>query len=173
MSARRFAASGVSGLVFGFGLILSGMTDPRKVQSFLDLGGRWDPSLALVMVGAIAVAAVGSRIARARRAPIFEAQFHLPLQRAIDRRLVAGSAIFGVGWGLGGFCPGPAIVALGGLARGALPFVVAMIVGMHAVDAVDEKIRRSTHDARRRADDDRADLVSPPPTAAPTDHIQA
>lgn len=124
----------VVGLIFGFGLLLSGMSDPAKVLNFLDLGGialgSWDPSLAFVMAGAVAVTFVGYRAVLARPRPLFDQGFHLPTQRDLDLRIVAGPAVFGVGWGLAGFCPGPALTALGFGARGAFIFVVAMFAGM-------------------------------------------
>ena len=120
----------LSGLVFGFGLILSGMANPAKVIGFLDLAGRWDPSLAFVMAGAIAVGAVAFFIARKRTVSFLGGAMHLPTARDIDRRLVAGSLLFGIGWGLGGFCPGPGLVALGMGEMKALVFVAAMIAGM-------------------------------------------
>jgi uncharacterized membrane protein YedE/YeeE len=123
----------VVGLVFGIGLIISGMTNPARIIGFLDIFGRWDPSLAFVMIGAIPVAFVGFRLAGARAAPVVEAAFHLPTATAIDWRLAGGSAIFGVGWGLGGFCPGPAITAIGFGLTQPLIFVVAMLAGMALV----------------------------------------
>ena len=119
-----------AGLLFGIGLGLSGMTQPPKVIGFLDVFGVWDPSLMFVMLGAIAVHFGLSRLIRRRERPLLDARFHLPTARDIDRKLVAGSAIFGLGWGLGGFCPGPAIVALGSGATAAIVFVGAMAVGM-------------------------------------------
>jgi hypothetical protein len=128
-----------SGLVFGIGLIVSGMADPAKVQGFLDLAGAWDPSLALVMVGAIAVAAIAFAIAGRRGDSLLRAPMQLPESRTIDFRLLAGSLVFGVGWGLVGFCPGPAIVALGtGLAK-PLVFVAAMLAGMLAFEWVERR----------------------------------
>ncbi len=120
----------IAGLVFGIGLIVSGMANPAKVLGFLDLAGRWDPSLALVMAGAIAVGGMGFAVARRRRETLLKTPMQLPTARDIDRRLVGGSLLFGVGWGLAGFCPGPAIVALGAGEMKALVFVVAMIAGM-------------------------------------------
>jgi uncharacterized membrane protein YedE/YeeE len=123
-------ASLLAGLVFGLGLILSGMADPAKVLGFLDLAGPWDPSLALVMAGAIAVGLVAFFVAGNRTASFLGAQMRLPTARHIDRRLVVGSALFGMGWGVAGFCPGPGLVALGmGEAKAAI-FVVAMLLGM-------------------------------------------
>jgi uncharacterized membrane protein YedE/YeeE len=119
-----------AGLLFGIGLILSGMTDPGKVQGFLDLAGRWDPSLALVMGGAIAVGLVGFRAARLRTSTLLGGAMQLPTARDLDRRLVIGSLAFGVGWGLGGFCPGPALVSLGTGEPKAVVFTAAMLAGM-------------------------------------------
>jgi uncharacterized protein len=127
----------LAGLLFGLGLCLSGMTDPQKVLGFLDLAGTWDPSLAFVMVGAIAVAFVAFRVA-SRRATTFSGHaFQLPTSHAIDARLLGGSALFGIGWGLAGLCPGPAIVNLGYFNQSAALFVLAMAAGMalHAVIA--------------------------------------
>jgi uncharacterized membrane protein YedE/YeeE len=118
----------VSGLLFGLGLILSGMVDPAKVLNFLDVAGTWDPSLAFVMAGAIGVAAPGFWLVRRRTAPLADVAFHVPPADApIDRKLVIGAAVFGVGWGLAGFCPGPALVSLPLAAPGTLAFVAAMV----------------------------------------------
>ena len=120
----------LAGLLFGLGLCLSGMTDPQKVLGFLDLAGAWDPSLAFVMVGAIAVAFIAFRIA-SRLASTFSGHaFQLPTSKTIDARLVGGSALFGISWGLAGLCPGPAIVNLGYLNPSAALFVLAMVAGM-------------------------------------------
>ncbi len=118
------------GLLFGLGLCLSGMTDPRKVLGFLDLEGAWDPSLAFVMAGAVAVAFVAFRIASRRSRAISGEPFHVPTAKDIDGRLIMGSLIFGVGWGLVGLCPGPAIADIGFLDRSAALFVLAMAAGM-------------------------------------------
>jgi len=122
------------GLIFGFGLLLSGMSDPAKVLNFLDFAGIgsgiWDPSLAFVMIGAIAVAFIGYRSVLARPRPLLGERFHLPTKQELDLRVISGPAIFGVGWGLAGFCPGPAITALGFGAPAAMIFVAAMAVGM-------------------------------------------
>nr|WP_315206298.1 DUF6691 family protein [uncultured Albidiferax sp.] len=123
-------AAVLAGLVFGLGLLVSGMANPAKVLGFLDLGGLWDPSLAFVMGGAIAVAAVAFAVARRRSVSLLGTAMRLPSARQIDRRLVGGSLLFGVGWGVAGFCPGPALVGVGmGLAQAGV-FVVAMLVGM-------------------------------------------
>lgn len=120
----------LSGLVFGWGLALAGMTNPVKVKAFLDLAGAWDPSLALVMGGAIAVGAVAFAVAARRKRSWTGDLMEIPSSQVIDRRLLLGGALFGTGWGIGGFCPGPAIVALGsGMGEAGL-FVGAMLVGM-------------------------------------------
>ena len=122
------------GLIFGLGLVIAGMSNPAKVVNFLDIAaivsGRWDPSLALVMIGAIAVASVGFRIVLRRSRPVFGNAFHLPTARDLDARIITGPAIFGIGWGLAGICPGPALVNLGTGSAAAISFVAAMLLGM-------------------------------------------
>ena len=120
----------LSGLVFGLGLIVSGMANPAKVLGFLDLAGAWDPSLALVMAGAILVGFFAFLVAKNRKRSFIGAEMKLPTASAIDRRLLTGSALFGAGWGVAGFCPGPGLVALGMGEPKALVFVAAMLVGM-------------------------------------------
>jgi uncharacterized protein len=120
----------LAGLVFGVGLIVSGMSDPGKVIGFLDVAGAWDPSLAFVMAGAIAVAAGAFAVARRRTAAFLGGAMQLPSATVIDRPLVVGSLMFGAGWGLAGFCPGPALVALGAGYVEAAVFVSAMLAGM-------------------------------------------
>lgn len=120
----------LAGLLFGLGLILSGMADPVKVQGFLDLAGRWDPSLAMVMLGAIGVGGLTFLIARRRSRSLLGLPMQLPANNTITLRLVLGSAAFGIGWGLAGFCPGPALVALGAGYPKAAGFVAAMLAGM-------------------------------------------
>lgn len=127
------------GLLFGVGLVISGMSDPAKVLNFLDLFGTFDPSLAFVMGGAVLVAFFGFRLALARRAPVLATHFQLPTRRDIDARLIVGAALFGVGWGLGGFCPGPAFTAMGLAAAGTLVFLPAMIAGMWAARLLAER----------------------------------
>ncbi|WP_062364885.1 DUF6691 family protein [Variovorax paradoxus] len=136
----------LAGLVFGLGLIVSGMANPAKVLGFLDLGGRWDPSLAFVMGGAIAVGAVAFAVARRRTRSLLGAAMRLPAARAIDRRLVLGSVLFGIGWGVAGFCPGPGLVAAGMGEVKALVFVAAMLAGMMGY----ELIQALPGDARAR-----------------------
>jgi hypothetical protein len=121
----------VAGLLFGLGLILSGMADPAKVLNFLDVAGTWDPSLAFVMGGAIGVAAPGFWLVRRRKAPLAAPGFLVPPADApIDRSLVIGAAVFGIGWGLAGFCPGPALVSLPLGTQGAVIFVSAMVAAI-------------------------------------------
>lgn len=125
------------GLLFGLGLLLSGMTDPGKVQGFLDLAGAWDPSLALVMGGAIVVGLGAFWLARRRTVAFLGGAMRLPQSQDIDRRLVAGALTFGVGWGLAGFCPGPGLVAMAAGEPKALAFVAAMAAGMALYEWVD------------------------------------
>jgi uncharacterized membrane protein YedE/YeeE len=130
----------LAGLMFGGGLILSGMSNPAKVLAFLDVGGLWDPSLLFVMLGAILVAALAFRFARTRVRPLFGSHIHVPGAGRIDAPLVLGSVTFGVGWGLVGYCPGPALTALAVGGRSTLLFVAAMVAGM-AIFEVTERIR--------------------------------
>jgi uncharacterized membrane protein YedE/YeeE len=133
----------VAGLVFGLGLIVAGMVNPAKILGFLDLAGKWDPSLALVMAGAIAVGLVAFALARRRTMSALGLPIQLPSASTLDVRLVGGSLVFGIGWGLAGFCPGPAIVALGaGYAKAAL-FVVAMLLGMGAFELIERSRTRT------------------------------
>jgi uncharacterized membrane protein YedE/YeeE len=126
----RVLVSLVAGLIFGLGLTISRMIDPAKVLGFLDVAGKWDPSLAFVMAGAVFVAALGYWLAGSRARPIIEADFHGSTRSSLDRPLVIGAALFGIGWGLVGYCPGPALASLG-LGRGeTLIFLAAMVAGM-------------------------------------------
>lgn len=132
----------IAGLVFGLGLIVAGMANPAKVLGFLDLAGAWDPSLAFVMVGAIAVGLVAFTFAKRRTKSLLGLPMQLPSARHVDRRLIGGSLLFGIGWGLAGICPGPALVLLGtGTAKGAV-FVAAMLVGMAGFELFE---RRKAH----------------------------
>ncbi len=127
---RALATSFISGIVFSFGLGISGMTRPIKVIGFLDFLGSWDPSLAFVMIGAISIFFVAFRQSRKMVSPLVAARFAIPTRNDLDSQLLLGSALFGVGWGLGGFCPGPAIVSLAAAAPPAAIFTAAMISGM-------------------------------------------
>jgi len=127
-------ASFLCGLIFGSGLMISGMTQPAKVLGFLDVFGRWDPTLAFVMAGALAVSSVGYMLARRQRRPVFAAQHFWPNRTDIDRPLIVGSVLFGIGWGLVGLCPGPALENFASLSPRVFVFVVAMITGMSVLD---------------------------------------
>jgi uncharacterized membrane protein YedE/YeeE len=122
----------LAGALFGLGLVVAGMANPAKVQAFLDLAGAWDPSLALVMVGAISVAALAFVLGKRRGKTWLGAPLHLPSSAGLDKRLLVGSLLFGIGWGLAGICPGPALVLLGGGSAKALGFFAAMLAGMLA-----------------------------------------
>ena len=126
----RILSALVIGLIFGLGISISGMANPAKVLNFFDIFGTWDPSLAFVMAGALAVNIPGYRLAFRRPAPVIEPRFQLPDKRVVDRRLVLGSATFGIGWGIAGFCPGGALPVISTLEPGVLLFVAALIVGM-------------------------------------------
>lgn len=128
---RNFVAF-ASGLLFAFGLGIGGMTRPEKVVGFLDVAGDWDPSLALVMGGAVLVYFVVARLALAQPRPLFDEAFHVPTRRDVDGRLVVGAMLFGAGWGIAGYCPGPAVVALASGKATVLVFVLAMLLGMWA-----------------------------------------
>lgn len=143
---KRLAATFLAGALFAVGLGISGMTKPSKVVGFLDLSGAWDASLAFVMLGAIAVYFTLHRLIVKRPRPIFDTRFHLPSRKDIDARLVAGAAIFGIGWGLGGYCPGPGLVTAASGAAPALVFVAAMAIGMKVEHAL---TRRSAQRAKR------------------------
>ena len=124
----------ISGLIFGIGLLLSGMTNPAKVVNFLDITGSWDPSLIFVMGAAVAVTLPGFYLVNHSPRPLFHPRYYMPTSRDIDARLVTGSALFGVGWGLGGFCPGPALTALPTGVTDVLVFVAALCAGLIAAN---------------------------------------
>lgn len=126
--------STLTGTLFGLGLAISGMIDPAKVLNFLDLAGHWDPTLIFVMGGAVLVTLPAYQLARRRSAPLLTTKFSLPKTNLIDRRLLIGAAIFGIGWGVGGFCPGPAVAALSSGQWPVLAFVLAMVAGMWLAD---------------------------------------
>jgi hypothetical protein len=143
MKVLQGVASLSLGFLFGLGLTLAGMINPQKVQDFLDFTGRWDPSLAVVMASALFVTLITFPFILRRTRPVIGHKFHVPTTTTIDRRLVLGSALFGVGWGLGGFCPGPALVAVATGSRTALIFLVSMLLGM--------ALHRTYHDLRSPA----------------------
>jgi uncharacterized membrane protein YedE/YeeE len=132
----------VAGTLFGFGLVLSGMTQPTKVIGFLDVFGQWDASLMLVMGGAIAVHFPVYRLIKGRPSPLFAERFTLPTRRDLDAKLLAGAVLFGLGWGLGGFCPGPGVVSLAGGGWAVATFVAAMLVGLFATARVEAALSR-------------------------------
>jgi uncharacterized membrane protein YedE/YeeE len=129
----------LAGLVFGLGLVLSGMANPAKVLGFLDIAGRWDPSLAFVMAGAIAVGVIAFAVARKRTLSFLGTEMKLPVAKRIDRRLLGGGLLFGVGWGIAGFCPGPGLVALGMGEAKAVVFVLAMLGGMGIFELLERR----------------------------------
>lgn len=128
----KILAAWLAGLVFGVGLVLGGMTQPAVVLGFLDVFGDWNPQLLFLMVAAVVTTAIGYRVVLRRRRPLLAACFQVPAARRIDRRLLVGGAIFGIGWGLGGYCPGPALASLTGGAPSLLLFVVCMLLGWWA-----------------------------------------
>lgn len=136
---RNHLSAFVTGAIFGIGLLLSGMANPARVLGFLDLAGDWDPTLALVMAGAVAMAALAFTVARGRPHSLLGEPIRIPPRGTLDRRLVLGSLGFGIGWGLVGFCPGPALVAAGALVPQALVFVAAMVAGMALFELVERR----------------------------------
>lgn len=139
MNIKQTLAALIAGLVFGLGLIVSGMANPEKVLGFLDLAGLWDPSLAFVMGGAIIVGLVAFAIARRRTLSFLGLKMNIPTATHIDKRLVIGSLMFGIGWGIAGFCPGPGLVALGAGEGKAAVFVASMVAGMLVFEALERK----------------------------------
>lgn len=137
-------ASFVCGLIFGLGLVISGMTQPQKVLGFLDIFGRWDPTLAFVMVAALIVSGTGFALARQQRRPLLTPQLLWPTRTDIDQSLVVGSVLFGIGWGLVGLCPGPALVNLAGLWPSVIVFALAMSAGMIIKDLWDRRVLSAT-----------------------------
>lgn len=140
-----------SGLLFGLGLAMSGMLDPARVLGFLDFAGVWDPSLAFVLGGAVFVSMAGTRLAGRMRKPALAERFDIPASRRIDGRLIGGSAMFGVGWGLAGFCPGPALAAVSLGIPTALAFVAAMLVGMWCFGIMNRSVRTNGANAASTA----------------------
>lgn len=138
----RLLSAAAIGLVFGIGIVVSGMANPAKVLNFFDLFGTWDPSLIFVMGSALLVTFVGYRLVLRRPAPIFHRTFHLPTKRDLDAPLIAGSALFGIGWGIAGFCPGGAIPALGSGEPSPIIFVAAMVVGILVATALKASLSR-------------------------------
>jgi uncharacterized membrane protein YedE/YeeE len=150
-TTRRHVVAFASGLLFAVGLAVSGMAHPSKVLAFLDFAGDWDPSLALVMGGGVLVNVLFFRLALKRGAPLLAPSFSLPSRSAIDTRLVVGAAIFGVGWGLGGFCPGPALVSVVTGGGSVVAFVGAMLLAMALHDAVAARLAQPSAPRSRAA----------------------
>ena len=136
---RHHISALLAGLIFGFGLLLSGMANPAKVLGFLDLAGDWDPSLILVMGGAVAIGVIAFALAKGRTHSYIGEVMRLPVSNKLDKRLIVGSLGFGIGWGIAGFCPGPALVALGTAAPKAVVFVAAMLAGMALFELYDKR----------------------------------
>lgn len=120
----------IAGLIFSLGLVISGMTNPKNIIAFLDIGGAWNPALMLVLGAAVAVTALGYRLVWRRKQPLFAADFSVPTNRMLDRKLLGGAALFGAGWGLVGLCPGPALSSISSMESGVLIFSAAMLAGM-------------------------------------------
>ena len=139
---RRLLPPLASGTLFGAGLTISGMTDPARVRGFLDVFGRWDPTLVFVMGGAVVVMAIAWRIQARMKTPLFGEKFTLPDRRDFDGRLIIGSALFGIGWGIAGLCPGPAVASLALSPLSVLPFLVAMLAGMAIHNFLPERALR-------------------------------
>ncbi|MBZ9559101.1 MULTISPECIES: DUF6691 family protein [unclassified Modicisalibacter] len=125
----KVVAGYLTGLLFGLGLAISGMTDPARVIGFLDVAGAWDPTLIFVLGGAVVTTFIGYRLAWRRPMPLFESRFQLPTRRDLDARLLGGAALFGIGWGLSGYCPGPAVASLPVLSWPLALFLIAMVIG--------------------------------------------
>jgi uncharacterized membrane protein YedE/YeeE len=142
-TVKEAALALLAGVLFGAGLLISGMTRPQKVIGFLDLFGAWDASLLLVMIGAIGVHFAAYRLIRGRRSPLLASQFSLPTRHDIDLRLIAGAALFGVGWGLGGYCPGPAVTSIATSTTPVLVFVGAMLLGMFSTQRLEALLQRT------------------------------
>lgn len=136
-----------AGLMFGLGLMISGLGNPAKVLNFLDITGNWDPSLILVMISAIITTAIGYRLVFLRDKPVFNTQYFIPTRKDIDSRLVVGAMVFGLGWGIGGFCPGPAWVGLTMGNPKTQAFIVAMLVGMFIAKNLSAKLSATTNAA--------------------------
>lgn len=145
-SSLELLISFTAGLLFAVGLAIAGMTQPAKVVGFLDVAGAWDPSLGFVMLGAIAVYFVANQLVRGQRAPLAGGGFHLPSRRDIEPTLLLGAGLFGVGWGLAGYCPGPGLTAVASGSLTAITFVAAMALGMLLFEALERlKTRRTSH----------------------------
>lgn len=148
---RAILSAFAAGLLFGAGLLLSGMADPANVLGFFDVAGQWNPTLAFVMAGGLGVTLIGYRWTRGRAAPLCDDRFRLPTAKAIDAPLIGGAALFGLGWGIAGYCPGPAIVATGGGFAEAAIFTAAMVAGMAVWKGVQWRMNTCPIAAKLRA----------------------
>ena len=146
----RIVSAYLIGLIFGLGIAISGMANPAKVLNFFDVAGSWDPSLAFVMGGALLVTFIGYQLILKRPGPVLDAHFQVPAARNIDMRLISGAALFGIGWGLAGFCPGGALPALGTGRSEVLLFVAALVAGMIAARTIQRLMSRTAPDAAPR-----------------------
>ncbi len=171
MSTRRLIVTFIAGFIFAIGLGVSGMTQPAKVVGFLDITGSWDPSLAFVMGGAIAVHFIAYRLVPRMPAPWLGDRFGIPSRRDIDKRLVAGGVLFGLGWGLGGFCPGPALVSLVAGTSSALIFGASMIGGMLIFQLLDRLLRRRQSAPSLEIKPMKAPEIPRPPASAASNEI--
>lgn len=150
---KAYFSSFVAGLVFAVGLGLSGMMNPEKVQGFLDLAGKWDPSLALVMGGAVTITFILFPIIFKRKKPVFESSFAVPSNKKIDKSLITGAVLFGAGWGIGGFCPGPAIASIGSFNPNILLFVISMLTGFVIQQKISAFQNLSSSDKNNKLDE--------------------
>ncbi len=142
MKSKNIAIiSFISGVLFALGLGIAGMTQPQKIIAFLDVFGAWDPSLVFVMLSGIGIHFIAYRLIRKRQSPIFSTEWHVPTKTEITPALIVGAIIFGIGWGLGGFCPGPALVALASFKAKPFVFVFSMLLGMFLFHLVDSKLK--------------------------------
>ncbi|GGE56778.1 YeeE/YedE family protein [Actibacterium pelagium] len=141
----RLILSYIGGLIFGLGISLSGMANPAKVLNFFDIAGSWDPSLIFVMGGALIVTFIGYRLVMRREAPVCDKQFHVPSSRTIDAKLIGGSLVFGVGWGIAGFCPGGALPAIGTGSVDVLVFCAALVVGILLAKTLQTRAAANAH----------------------------
>jgi hypothetical protein len=163
------SASLVAGILFGVGLVVGGMTLPEKVRGFLDFTGAWDPTLVFVMGGAVLVHALAYLLVKRRRSPLFASSFQIPTRRDIDAKLLLGAAVFGLGWGLGGYCPGPAITSLPTGGPSVLAFVVAMLVASWATARLESPSKPSRR-VRAEPGTTRMDDVLISPGSSPVTH---
>ncbi|MCJ8324916.1 MAG: YeeE/YedE family protein [Rhizobiales bacterium] len=141
----KFISAFITGIIFGIGILMSGMANPAKVINFFDVAGTWDPSLGFVMGGGLVVAFIGYRYILKLPNPLFNLKFQLPTKKSLDINLIGGSALFGIGWGISGFCPGGALPAVGTLNADVLTFCAALVVGIYATKITQNMLRKKTN----------------------------